>query len=164
MSVFNHTLGTDPVWVARYRVTSPMVHAKSWDGYVRQCFNGACLDWLNPEQEAHFLRMGLVERIPDAERPAIAADAPQTVDLEADGGADDNASAPEESGAVDECVAALAHLEVPATAGAPTARTALRDAGHRFGNDVIAHAVKRRKELSGTATDDEKDASETVRF
>jgi hypothetical protein len=79
-AVFNWTLGTDPVWKARYRVTCACVHPKSWDGFVRQAYRGACLDWLNPVQEAHFLKMGLVERIPDDEQAAIAADAPvQTV-------------------------------------------------------------------------------------
>jgi len=67
MTVFNHVLGTDPVWVARYEVTSPLVLAKSHDGRLAQCFNGACLDWLNPEQEAHFLSLGLVRRIKDGE-------------------------------------------------------------------------------------------------
>jgi hypothetical protein len=69
--VFNHTLGTDPVWVAHYQVTSPLVLAKSWDGRLRQCFQGAYLDWLNPEQEKHFLRMGLVRRVEAAEAAQI---------------------------------------------------------------------------------------------
>jgi hypothetical protein len=41
MAVFNHTLGTDPVWVARYRVTSARVFAEAHDGRLWQCFNGA---------------------------------------------------------------------------------------------------------------------------
>jgi hypothetical protein len=41
----------------------------------------------------------------------------------------------------------------------------LRDAGHRFGNDVIAHAVKRRKQLSDAAPADDDDVVfETVEF
>jgi hypothetical protein len=66
--------------------------------------------------------------------------------------------------AVDECVATLARLQVPATAGAPTARTALRGNGFRFGNDVVAAAVKQRKSsLSGTSADEE-EAFEVVKF
>jgi hypothetical protein len=139
-----------------------MVHAKGADGRLRQCLHGACLDWLNPVQEAHFLRMGLVERIAADEQAAIAADAPVVpVDLESD--EDEDAPAPEASGAVDECVATLARLQVPTTAGAPTARTALRGNGFRFGNDVVAAAVRQRKSsLSGTSADDEE--FEVVKF
>jgi hypothetical protein len=166
MAVYNHTLGTDPVWVANYRVTCPGVHVKTHDGYIRLAFRGACLDWLSPTQESHLLGLGLVERIPADEQAAIDAAAPVvTADLDEDADEDEYAPAPEQSGGVDECLAAMAHLQVPATAGAPTARTALRDAGHRFGNDVIAHAVKRRKSsLSGTTTEDDDDAFECVKF
>lgn len=85
------------------------------------------------------------------------------VDLEAD--EDDTPDVATDSGAVDECVDALARLQVPATAGAPTARTALRGTGYRCANDVVAHAVKRCKELSSrTATDDEAENFEVVKF
>jgi len=60
-----------------------------------------------------------------------------------------------DSGAVDECVATLARLYAPATAGAPTARTALRGNGFRYSNAVVAAAVMRRKEPSRTADDGE---------
>lgn len=57
--------------------------------------------------------------------------------------------------AVADCIAALDRLAVPTTSGAPTAREALRSDGQRFGNDVIAAAVRERKSspaaLSGTA-------------
>jgi hypothetical protein len=56
-------LGTDPNFVPRYQVVAPMVCAKAHDGRIRQCLAGSQLDWLGPEQEAHFLGMGLVERI-----------------------------------------------------------------------------------------------------
>jgi hypothetical protein len=151
MAVLNHTLGTDPVWVARYRVTSARVFAEAHDGRLWQCFNGACLDWLSPVQESHFLKMGLVERIDDG----TSAD-------ESDADGDTLDAAVPDSGAVDECVATLARLQVPATAGAPTARTALRGNGYRYGNDVVAAAVRLRKELSGTGTDDEE--FEAVKF
>jgi hypothetical protein len=164
MTVFNWTLGTDPNWVARYRVTCPAVHVKSHDGYIRLAFRGACLDWLNPEQEAHFLALGLVERINADEQPAIDAAAPVEVDIDTD--EDEYAPAPEHSGAVDECMATLAQQGVPITAGAPKCRAALRDAGFRFANDVISHAVRRRKsELSRTSADDEEAENfEVVKF
>jgi hypothetical protein len=109
------------------------------------------LDWLSPVQESHFLKMGLVERIDDG----TSAD-------ESDADGDTLDAAVPDSGAVDECVATLARLQVPATAGAPTARTALRGNGYRYGNDVVAAAVRLRKELSGTGTDDEE--FEAVKF
>jgi hypothetical protein len=155
----NHTLGTDPVWVARYRVTAALAVAKGADGRLRHCYHGALLDWLSDEQAAHFLRLRLVERVDTDPQDSIVAAPP--ADLDADEDTLD-ATVPD-SGAVDECLAALAHLQLPAAAGAPTARTALRDAGHRFGNAVIAHAVKRRKELSRTA-DDKEDSFEAVEF
>jgi cytochrome c oxidase cbb3-type subunit II len=151
-AVFNWTLGTDPVWKARYRVTCACVHAKSWDGFVRQAYRGACLDRLAEEQAAHFLRMGLVERIPDDEQPAIAADAPvEPVDLEAD---EDTQDVPDDANTdiVDECLADLDRLGVQSDAGAPTARKALRESGRHYGNDTIALAVRARKSLSGTAS------------
>jgi hypothetical protein len=106
MAVRNWTLGTDPVWVANYRVTCPGVHVKSHDGYIRLAFRGACLDWLSDKQAAHLLGLGLVERIPADEQPAIDVAAPVDVDIDAD--EDEYAPAPEQSGAVDECLATLA--------------------------------------------------------
>jgi hypothetical protein len=157
-----HSMGTsDAVFIPRYRVIASLAVAKGLDGLNRYCYRGDLLDWLSEAQAKHLVGHGLVERIPDHEQAAaIAADAPQTVDIEAGEDADGYAPAAEESSVVDECLAALMHLQVPAAAGAPTARTALRDAGHRFGNDVIAHAVRRRKELSGTADDEEFEAVE----
>jgi hypothetical protein len=48
-------------------------------------------------------------------------------------------------------------------AGDPTVRDALRDAGHRFGNETIAAAVKARK-LSGTAARDLRAAAGAARL
>jgi hypothetical protein len=158
-----HAMGTtDAVFVPRYRVTSPLVVAKGLDGLNRHCYRGDLLSYLNPEQEAHFLRLGLVERIDaDPQEPIVAAaDAPaEPVDLDADEDTLDTATA--DSGAVDECVATLARLQVPTTAGAPAARSALRGNGFRFGNAVVAAAVKSRK-LSGTATDADDEEFESV--
>lgn len=81
-----------------------------------------------------------------------AAGAPaEPVDLDAE----DTLDAPADSDAVSECVATLARLQVPPTAGAPACRTALRGNDFRYSNAVVAAAVKRRKGLSGTAADDE---------
>ena len=67
-----------------------------------------------------------------------------------------------DSGAVDGCIATLARLQVPATAGAPAARTALRGNGFRYSNAVVAAAVKRRKGLSAAATDADDEEFEVV--
>jgi hypothetical protein len=53
---------------------------------------------------------------------------------------------------IDECIDALTQLELPPDTGAFVARRALRNAGQRFSNGVIAQAVKSRKELSRTAS------------
>jgi cytochrome c oxidase cbb3-type subunit 2 len=95
--------------------------------------NGPVIPWLSDVQREQFLAEGLVEEI------------------------DDEAALPGDDGesamtAVDNCVAALERLNVPADAGAPACRTALRDAGFRFGNDVVAAAVRSRKQLSRTVS------------
>jgi hypothetical protein len=105
---------------------------------------GPIIAWLNDEQREHFLRNGLVEEIDDA--PTSAQPQPAPSDLIPCPNAE----------LVDECIAALDRFEVPAGAGAPTARTALRENGQAFGNDTIAAAVRQRKmravPLSRTAT------------
>jgi hypothetical protein len=92
---------------------------------------GPVIEWLNPVQREHFLRLGLVEEI-DAEPQDVIVAAPlltvpaAPVDLDADEDEGEDAldvAAPD-SGAVDECIATLARLHVPATVGAPSARTA----------------------------------------
>ena len=129
-----------------------------------EAYRGACLDRLNPEQEAHFLRMGLVERIAADEQPAIAANAPQTVDLDTEPEAvddddDDDAGLREDepSEVVDElvaeCVESLNRLLLQPDCGAPTARKALRESGQHYANSVVCEAVRARKAaLIGTAT------------
>lgn len=49
---------------------------------------------------------------------------------------------------VADCIEAIAGLGLPTETGARKARTALREAGHRFGNDIIASAVRARKALA----------------
>jgi cytochrome c oxidase cbb3-type subunit II len=112
---------------------------------------GPVIEWLNEKQRAHFLRLGLVTEI-DAEPAPTPLPEPvdEIVVAESDDDDPQDAAAPD-SGAVDQCVATLAGLQVPATAGAPTARTALRGNGFRFGNDIVAAAVRARKSPSGTA-------------
>lgn len=157
-----HAMGaTDGVFVPRYRITSPLVIAKGLDGLNRHCYQGDVLGYLNDEQREHFLRLGLVERIGADAQGTItaAADAPaERIDLDDTADTD---TGPADTGAVDECIGVLDRLQVPTTAGAPAARTALRGNGFRFGNAVVAAAVKRRK-LSGTATDDDDEEFESV--
>lgn len=84
---------------------------------------GPHIGYLNEEQRAHFTRLGLVIEIDDDP----AADAPVT------------------PGLVKACIDALDEAQVSSDAGAPTARTVLRDAGSQFGNEVIAAAVRERR-------------------
>jgi cytochrome c oxidase cbb3-type subunit 2 len=131
--------------VARYRVITPLVLAKGADGRIRQCFFGSCLDDLpDPVQKAHFLRLGLVERIPEAQQSSIPADARQAVGIESD---EDVPAAADDvnTDIVDECVKDLNHLGVQQDAGAPNARKALRESGRHYGNDVVHAAVRARK-------------------
>jgi hypothetical protein len=126
-----------------YLVTAPLVLAKDREGKVRYHYrgnvpapanSGPIIPWLSDEQAAHFLRLGVVERI-EEEKPVDIS----KIDSEA----------------LQDCLKALERLGVDLSAGAPTARAALGDAGLRFGNDVVASAIKARKEallaLSGTA-------------
>jgi hypothetical protein len=150
--VWNHSLGgTDEVWVARYKVTCPMLHAKHADRRIEQCFYGSYLDDLpDPVQKAHFLRLGLVERVTEAEAATIIANAPQTpnapraVSIESD---EDAPAVPDgvNTDLLGECVKDLDQLGVQQDVGAPNARKALRDSGRHYGNDTIAAAVRARK-------------------
>jgi hypothetical protein len=165
--VWNNVLGKETPWRARYRVIVSMIYATSWDGKQRQCFFGSYLDWLSEPQAKHFLSHSLVERVPEAEQASIdpakpvltgddarhaipAADAPvgPVDEIEAD---DQTVAAVPDSGAVESCIEELKRLRVPATAGAPAARAALRGSGLRVGNSVVAQAVKKRKQLSDAA-------------
>ena len=65
---------------------------------------------------------------------------------------------------VAELIAKLDTLGVPRGDGAPKVRAALRDAGERYGNGVIAAAIRARKSLAATTTDDDEDAFEVVQF
>lgn len=99
------------------------------------------LAWLNDQQRDHFLRKGLVERITDS---PVVPKLPATE-------------------AITECIAALAEIGVPLKAGAPTARSALRNAGHKFGNETVAAAVRQRKlVLARQAGDGDDDFEEIV--
>jgi cytochrome c oxidase cbb3-type subunit II len=51
-----------------------------------------------------------------------------------------------------EAIRCLDRLGVPADAGAPTARAALREGGESYSNATIALAVRSRKSAAGTAT------------
>lgn len=56
-----------------------------------------------------------------------------------------DALTPNQAQRVGDCVDALIRLGVPADTGSRKARVALRERGHRFGNDTIAAAVRARK-------------------
>jgi cytochrome c oxidase cbb3-type subunit II len=127
-----------------YRVLAPLVLAKDQEGQVRYHYRdapnigeplnyGATIPWLSDAQAEQFLLEGQVERIDDE-----PVDTAQT-------GPDP----------LQDCLKALEMLGVELSAGAPTAREALRAGGYRYGNDIVAAAVKARKEalraLSGTA-------------
>jgi cytochrome c oxidase cbb3-type subunit II len=158
----------------------PMLAVADQSGILWQHYNGPAgassnsrirgpyIEWLNPVQRQHFLRLGLVEEIDAAltptPLPAPIDPEPEPIDLDAD--TDDT---PDAVGAdthrVAECMAALDRLGVPRDAGAPKARSAVREAGEKFGNDVVAAAVRQRKfSLSRTAEDDEEESFEVVQF
>jgi cytochrome c oxidase cbb3-type subunit 2 len=94
---------------------------------------GPVIPWLSDLQREQLLREGKVEEIEDGDSPAVDGEAAMS--------------------AVDNCIAALKRLNVPASAGAPACRTSLRDGGFRFGNSAIAAAVKRRKDEVATVRD-----------
>lgn len=134
----------DDAFVARYRVTAALVVVKDRTGRLRHCYRGELLDYLNDEQRTHFLRHKLVEPIseaglgasPQQQQPNIIAAPGVNSDI------------------ADDCARDLDRLNVARNAGAPTARAALRDAGLRYANDVIATAVRARKEGLSTVPDD----------
>lgn len=123
-----------------YRVIAPLVIIKDREGRARHHYRdvpasagigGPVIPWLSNEQAAHLLRLGLIETIEE-----------QPVDHPGD--------------PLQDCLKALEHLGVDLAAGAPTARTVLREGGYRYGNDIVASAIKARKDavraLSGTAS------------
>jgi hypothetical protein len=116
-------MGVPGEWKPRFRVVAPLVIAKDLEGRLHHAYRGSRLGWLGDEQTLHFLRNGLVERMEDS------ADPPKLPAAETIGN----------------CMAALDRLGVDPKAGAPTARSALRDADHKFSNETVAAAVKERK-------------------
>jgi hypothetical protein len=133
-------MGIAGEWRPRFKVSAALVVARDQSGRLRHCYRGSLLGWLSDEQAEHFLGHNLVERIEDSAAVATlpAADA------------------------VGDCVAALAAIGVPLKAGAPTARSALRDAGHKFSNEVVAAAVRQRKLVSARRTGDEDEEFEEI--
>ncbi|MBZ4574699.1 hypothetical protein [Mycobacterium avium] len=61
-----------------YRVTCPLVVAKDREGRNHHCYQGAIIHWLGDEQRDRWLRLGLVEEIPDT-APAPAGGEPAAV-------------------------------------------------------------------------------------
>lgn len=91
---------------------------------------GPVISSISPEQAAYLIRIGFIEPIDDVD-----------TDIAQLGGQD----------RVNDLIATLDSLGVTVDAGAPTAREALRDAGHAAPNDLIATAIKIRKTLPRTA-------------
>jgi hypothetical protein len=61
-----------------YRVIAPLVVAKDQSGFNRHRYHGAIIPWLSEAQAAHFLRLRLVEVIPEP----VAAPAPVVAEVE----------------------------------------------------------------------------------
>lgn len=129
-----HSMATnDAVYTPRWRVTAPLVVAKDQEGRGIYCYHGDTLAWLSEAQAKHLLQKNMVERIAPTE--------PADLDTDSD-------TATADSTAVDACIGALRRLRVPAAAGAPACRAALRSNDHRYSNATVAEAVRRRKALS----------------
>ena len=118
----NLPMGLPGPWKPAWKVTAPLVIARDQQGKLHHAYRGSMLGWLSEDQSQHFLRHGLVERVEAEQAPELP---PADV--------------------IGNCVAALAELGVPLRAGRPTAAKALRDAGHRFGNEALAEACKIRQ-------------------
>lgn len=138
LTATNEPMGMAGDWKPRFRVTAALVIAKDQSGRLRHCYQGSLLGWLGDEQAQHFLNKGLVERIGDSSEVATLPSAD----------------------VIAECVSALAQLGVPLKAGAPTARSALRDAGRKFSNETVAAALRQRKLVLTKRGDDDEDFEE----
>jgi cytochrome c oxidase cbb3-type subunit II len=136
----NHPMGITGEWIPRFRVTAPLVVARDLEGRLHHCYRGSLLGWLRDNEASHFLNKGLVERIDGAAVPKLPA-----------------------TETITECVAALTQLGVPLNAGAPTARSALRSAAHKYSSEVVAAAVRQRKLVLARQTgDDDEDFEEVI--
>jgi homoserine kinase len=119
-----------------YRVDAKLVLAKDKHGRTHHYYSAesgagpSIIEWLSDEQAAHFLAENLVTAIEIQTETETETQA--TLDR------------------VSECVEALATADLPTDCGAPTARDALRDAGHKFSNQTIAAAIRIRRGVSGT--------------
>lgn len=157
-----------------YKLLAPMVPVKDARGVIHHHYlngggpadSGPIIPFLNDQQRAHFLGLGLVEEItpdhPDAAVAAAMGQAWQHLAMSSppprfhgegfpgDANIREGDAAPP-ADLVEECIKTLDQLRdvdgptAPSSAGAPTCRTALRKAGFSFGNDVIAAAVRYRK-------------------
>lgn len=52
-----------------FRVTAPLVLALDQGGRTHHCYEGAVIEWLSPEQKAHFLGAGLVVDLGASDAP-----------------------------------------------------------------------------------------------
>lgn len=131
-----------------YELLAPMVQVFDQHGKLHQHYRdaaaggasrGRLIPWLSDEQREHFLRHRLVRELSAGE---VLVDDERTPAALPAGAPDD---------LVAECVRLLDQLRdedgpvVPSSAGRPACADALRRAGYAFGNDVIAAAVRYRK-------------------
>ena len=133
LTATNEAMGMAGDWKPRFRVTAALVIAKDQAGRLHHCYQGSLLGWLSDQQAQHFLSHNLIERIEDSADVAVLPSAE----------------------AIANCVEALAQIGVEPKAGAPKARTVLRDAGHRFSNETVAAAVRQRKLAMTRRRDDD---------
>lgn len=155
----------------RVKPDAPLVCVKDREGKVRYHYSrpqpkdrdyGPVITDISPEQAKYLLRIGYIERIDDDDPRASTSPTVPTPNTATPAPQPNNAP-PEEldqrltseslrngidAARLHACIAAIAALGLPANAGAPKAREALRVAGQSWPNDVICAAVRARKALA----------------
>lgn len=134
----------------RYRITCPLVLARGKDGRTHHRYQGEIIDWLPDDQLAHCLELGLVEphevfageRAKANTTPVVPepTTAPNTTKPP------QSASARARTELTRECALTLDQIELPLTASTPKACAALLAHGHTFSNNIVAAAVKYRRQ------------------
>lgn len=116
-----------------YLVKCALVTAKDRAGQIKYYYAGMnpVIGWMPEDQAEHLLNIGLIEL------------------LDGDYEDTDPLRDQEAVNRIEECAGAMDRLDLPRDCGAPTAREALRADGQKFGNELIASAVKLRKATAG---------------
>lgn len=63
-----------------FKVIAPLVLAKDHEGKTHHVYAGGVIEWLSPEQAAHFLDSELVVKVGGAQPAADPGDDPEPVD------------------------------------------------------------------------------------